>query len=76
MPNQSIGIKIFLGIALGIILVGLFNLGVSTFYPGPEYNDYCAEFRVPCAVGGGDCEIEHDGSCYEGYDLARDNLQQ
>lgn len=39
--NKSTGMKIFLGVALAIIFFALFNLGVATFYEGPQYDDYC-----------------------------------
>ena len=39
--SKSTGMKIFLGVALAIIFFALFNLGVATFYDGPNYDDYC-----------------------------------
>ena len=81
------GMKIFLGIALALILFGLFNLGVYTFYDSPEYNDYCGDVKQvtpdmrdlteqECIDEGG---IYNNGYCdfYEEcrgeYDTARDD---
>jgi len=44
---KSNGMKIFLGIALAIILFGIVNLGVATFYEGPQYEDYCISYNTP-----------------------------
>lgn len=83
---ESTGMKIFLGVALALIFFGLFNLGVETFYDGPEYNDYCDGDRgIPgkidwteqeCTTEGG---VWQDGfcnfysECRTEYDKARDS---
>ncbi len=67
------GMKIFLGIALAIILFGVFNLGVSTFYPSPDYEDFCD--RIPPTI-----ELQNDTQikdvtfqCQNEYETAKDN---
>lgn len=47
MAQKSKGMQIFLGIALGLLLFGLFNLGVHTFYPSPDYEEYCGDRSGP-----------------------------
>jgi hypothetical protein len=76
--KRSNGMKIFLGIALAIIFFGLFNLGVSTFYPGPEYSDYCYDFGSPkfidnCTQIDGCNNIAYYEDCNNQYNEARDD---
>ncbi len=56
-----------MGIALALILFGLVNLGVYTFHPSPEYNDYCEDYNKPARIN--DSENYYN-SCYEDYDNA------
>jgi hypothetical protein len=42
MAKKKTGLQVTTGIALALTLFALFNLGVHTFYPSPEYNDYCS----------------------------------
>lgn len=37
----SLGMQILLGLLMGILLVTGINLGISAFYPAPDYNTYC-----------------------------------
>ena len=57
-----------MGIALALILFGLVNLGVYTFYPSPSYEDFCDEVRKPVSLED-DLEID---TCYAEYNIARD----
>ncbi len=68
------GMQITMGIALAIILFGLVNLGIYTFHPGPDYDDYCEEMRkpIPLEESRNNTE-EYDRACYEDYDTARDD---
>ncbi len=68
------GMQITMGIALALILLGLVNLGVYTFYPSPSYDDYCDEISrpVPLEEAKNDSETI-DLSCYDDYDKARDH---
>lgn len=53
------GLNIFLGIALALVLFGLFNLGVNTFYPQPDFSKYCTQTiqtytdSASCTANGG-----------------------
>ena len=66
--------KIPMGIALALILFGLVNLGVYTFYPSPNYDDYCEDSArsspLEEPVNGSE---KQDLSCYTDYDEAREN---
>ena len=63
------GMQITMGIALAIILLGLVNLGVYTFYPSPAYDDYCEEIRKPVPLEESRNNTETiDLSCYDDYD--------
>jgi len=78
------GLQITTGIALALILFGLFNLGVYAFYPSPEYNDYCDRNSYPqkiewteqeCIDEGGVWErmsCDFYSECGEEYDTDRD----
>jgi len=68
--SGSKGMKIFLGIALGLIFFSLFNLGVSTFYHSPEYSDYC-----DIGVNANQIEVGSDyyNQCNAEYDQAQAN---
>lgn len=58
MKTKSVGIKIFLGIALAIILFSLFNLGISTFYPEPAYNSSCYNYYDKPCLANETCTID------------------
>ena len=66
---ESTGMKIFLGIALGLIFFGLFNLGVATFYDSPDYSDYCDGNRgVPGKIDWTEQEcLDEGGILQNGY---------
>ena len=68
------GMQITMGIALALILLGLVNLGVYTFYPSPDYDNYCDEIirAVPLEESRNKSESA-DLSCYNDYDKAREN---
>jgi len=75
--KQSTGMKIFLGIALAVILFALFNLGVAAFYDSPQYDDYCdvvgPKTVAPDAnADDGTAEIQDYETCYDEYDAARE----
>lgn len=73
MKNRK-GMQITMGIALALILLGLVNLGVYTFYPGPEYGDYCDEISKPIPLEESRNNSKTtDLSCYDDYDKARDD---
>ena len=56
---MSKAINIALGIGIAIILVLVVTLGIKTFYPEPQYNDYCADNiydinnQASCIAAGG-----------------------
>ena len=81
----STGMKIFLGIALAVILFGLFNLGVATFYPSPDYDDYCGKIspiqklewtEQECVDEGGVWEDQYCNfykDCQDEYQITKDS---
>lgn len=78
--NRLIGMKIFLGISLAIILFSLFNLGVATFYEKPDYDDYCGEItgRPPIIYKEDTNDTamqELDLTCRNEYNLAREKYE-
>ena len=68
--KKRLGIQITMGIALAIILLGIVNLGVYTFYPSPSYDDYCEEIRKPVELE--DPLEDLEDNCYDDYDVARE----
>ena len=85
---MSKALNVALGIGIAIVLVLVVTLGIKTFYPGPEYEDFCADNiysidnEVNCVSAGGKWEQGPESeaigrcdntSCREEYDLARDN---
>ena len=42
--------NIFIGIAIIILTISVFVFGVSTFYPRPEYSDFCVDKFYPTPV--------------------------
>ena len=75
MTKKNIGMQITTGIALALILFGLFNLGVYTFYPDPDYSDFCDNYRIPRDIKNETemiiDEIKYE-ECGQDYDDARD----
>lgn len=70
------GMEIFLGIALAIILIGLFNFGISTYYPQPQYSDSCNSFySKPYPVTPTQAEMDAQQKCQEDYNLAYSKYQ-
>lgn len=59
---MSKAINIALGIGIAIILVLVVTLGIKTFYPTPEYSDFCGsdlfsiENQANCITAGGEWE--------------------
>jgi uncharacterized protein (DUF983 family) len=48
MPAHTSAVKKWtLAIALAIVFNLFVNFGITTFYPAPDYNDYCGTERVP-----------------------------
>ncbi len=43
--NSSGGWKVFYGIALAIMLFGMFNFGTYVFYENPDYQTYCGDYN-------------------------------
>jgi len=42
------------GIAILILTMFVAIYGINTFYPSPDYNDFCSDARVPALEKGGD----------------------
>ena len=63
--------QITMGIALAIILFALVNLGVYTFYPSPNYDDFCDEIARPSPLE--ELDNSEIDPCYAEYDTAREN---
>ncbi len=61
-----------MGIALALILFGLVNLGVYTFYPSPSYDDFCDEIARASPLEALDLS-EKDLTCNNEYSEAREN---
>ncbi|MAG15704.1 hypothetical protein CMO88_01440 [Candidatus Woesearchaeota archaeon] len=50
--------KWVIAVAIAIVFNLFVNYGVATFYPGPEYSDYCDEFQraQPLKIAAQECE--------------------
>ena len=45
-----------LAVAIAIVLVLFIGLGIATFYPGPQYEDFCGEREFKTVDTKGECE--------------------
>jgi len=43
---NKVAMSILVSIILTVIIIALVNVGLSIFFEGPEYNDYCGEFKT------------------------------
>ncbi len=70
--SRHIGIEIGIGVAIVIVLVAV--LGVRTFYPQPDYEDYCdyrgAPVKINETIPQDDCHI---GIFSQNYSLTLHN---
>jgi Na+-driven multidrug efflux pump len=62
---KKTGFKIFVGIALAILLFALLNLGVYAFYDSPQYEDFCSQ-ATP----------DNYTQCSESYQNAQDSYNR
>ena len=67
-------LQVTMGIALALILFGLVNLGVYTFYPSQEYSNYCEKINKPVQLENPrNNSLENESICYENYNNAKEN---
>ena len=69
--------KIALALAIVIVMNIFFNVGIQTFYPMPDYDDFCgseiekveyAEDQEACIANGGTWNIEQDWEYCESWE--------
>ena len=74
--------NIFIGIALAILLFGLFNLGISTLLPSPQYDNYCNASIYPKVSPDGTYrpqtqeEIDNQDKCNTDFNNALKEYEQ
>ncbi len=68
--------NIALALSIAIVLNVFIGVGVSSFYPGPEYEDFCEPYVRPLAPVGEEIpsaeEIQKMEQCNEDFNTARD----
>jgi len=89
--KQKTALKITMGIALALVLIGVVNLAIYAFYTAPKYKDFCgSNVRAPTLTPEDTNLTQHEDiesnklyippqefeECSQNYDTARDHYNQ
>ena len=74
--NSNSGLRVTMGIALALVLIGVVNLGTYAFYSSPTYDEYCQPHDYEFEPVKDSPKLAQDRACYDDYEQMRTKYNQ